>query len=84
MNPTRRMLIDQLLEARRALQTADSEALQARLRYEAAEEAYLKESPIGGTPPDNVVVGTTAIMVADEWYDLKPGTRLEFHSVEIA
>lgn len=84
MNDTRKMLIDQLLKARNILLEAQGEELRARLRYEEAEDAYLKEAPIPGIPPRNVVVGETAIMVKDEWYDMKVGQRLEYHTVELA
>lgn len=83
MTQTRRQLIDQLLEARAGVLNAEQDRLRARERYKEAEKAYMAEVPIPGNPPENVVVGMTAVMVKDDWYDLREGERLEFHTMEV-
>lgn len=86
MAPGHKLLLDRLLDARRALLTAEAARANARVVYVAAEKAYL-DSLIKASPheqPFNVVVGNVLVMPKDEWYDCGEGERLEYHTVEIA
>jgi hypothetical protein len=79
-----------LLEARAELLQAQNTALRAEEVYRAAESAYFEACKAQGdeTPysdyPKNLLLDGMVIMPVEEWYDLAPGKRLTFHTVEVA
>lgn len=72
-----------LLAAKDRLLAAEGEAIEARNRYREAEEAYFKAHGNGDNGPTKVVLDGKAILPCEDWYELKQGARLEFHTVEV-
>ncbi len=71
-----------LLAARAVLLQAEAFRAEARQHYIEAEKEYL--GAYGNAPADNLLLGKTVVMVKEDWYDLKDGERLEYHTVEVA
>jgi hypothetical protein len=83
----KRALPEHVHPAARALLFADNKYLaaqataeQARLDYVRIEEKYLLA--FGNEPPRNVLIDGTVIMARGDWYDLKEGERLDYHTVD--
>lgn len=50
--------------------------------FETVEKRYC-ESIVGDMPPA-LIIGRHLLMLAAEWYDLQPGARVNFYTVEIS
>lgn len=71
-----------LLKAREEMGLAALKQCVAEEAFREAEAAYIKAHG-AGEYPKNVLLGETLIMPRDEWYDLKEGTRFEYHTVQV-
>lgn len=78
-----------LIEARNRLLDAEAVARRTRDGYIENEKAYFAACKAArpcaeGDYPSNLLVDGTIIMPVEDWYDSKDGSRLTFHTVEVA
>lgn len=86
-----KIVTDTLLDARRKLDEARQALYAAERHYVACEESFLKGAgavePGSVTPqngpewPDKVIVDDLVIIAVEDWWDAKPGARVEYHTV---
>lgn len=71
-----------LIRARDAYVAAQIAMADAKKLYVDAETAYIDASSADALEP-NLAVNGVVILLVDDWYDLKAGERVTFHSVEV-
>lgn len=71
-------------EGLRQLEKMYAEAESAFLNGAGAVEPLAQDGEATRQPewPDKVISGNTVIIAKEDWYDLKPGERLEYHTVQ--
>lgn len=73
-----------LLKARERHHQAIAAENVARNEYAEAERVYIEQFKESDACPNNILVDGIVIMTSEDWYDVKPGSRLSFHTVEVA